>query len=44
LTERRYKNEASVRDLKSKLATLEEENGHMKQDVQSLRKQNASLG
>ncbi|XP_052774832.1 spindle assembly abnormal protein 6 homolog [Mya arenaria] len=43
LTERRYKNEAAIRDLKSKLATFEEENGHLKQDVQSLRKQNASL-
>lgn len=43
LTERRYKNEASIRDLKSKLSSLEDENVHMKQDIQSLRKQNASL-
>ena len=44
LTERRYKNEASIRDLKSKLSSVEEENQLVKQDVQNLRKQNASLG
>ncbi|KAH3730971.1 spindle assembly abnormal protein 6 homolog [Dreissena polymorpha] len=43
LTERRYKNEATIRDLKSKLTTLEEESSHMKQDIQGLRKQNSSL-
>ena len=44
LTERRYKNEASIRDLKSKLTSVEEENILVKQDVQALRKQNTSLG
>lgn len=43
LTERRYKNEGTIRDLKSKLSTMEEENVHIKQDLQSLRKQNSSL-
>ncbi|KAM4574276.1 spindle assembly abnormal protein 6 homolog [Fundulus diaphanus] len=43
LTERRYKNESIIRDLKIKLAGLEEECQHLKQQVLSLRRENSTL-
>ncbi|XP_046549882.1 LOW QUALITY PROTEIN: spindle assembly abnormal protein 6 homolog [Haliotis rubra] len=43
LTDRKYKSESTVRELKSKLSTLEEEHTRAKQEVQTLRKQNASM-
>ncbi|KAL3867901.1 hypothetical protein ACJMK2_040745 [Sinanodonta woodiana] len=43
LTDRKYKNEAAIRDLKSKLTSLEDEHVRVKQDIQTLRKQNTSL-
>uniref|UniRef100_A0A8C5ESQ4 Spindle assembly abnormal protein 6 N-terminal domain-containing protein n=1 Tax=Gouania willdenowi TaxID=441366 RepID=A0A8C5ESQ4_GOUWI len=43
LTERKYKNEAAVRDLKSKLIGSEEECQRLKQQVLSLRRENSTL-
>lgn len=43
LTDRKYKSESSIRELKSKLSTLEEEHMRVKQELQGLRKQNSSL-
>lgn len=42
LTDRKYKSESSIRELKSKLSTLEEEHMRVKQELQGLRKQNSS--
>uniref|UniRef100_A0A8D3D5H8 Spindle assembly abnormal protein 6 homolog n=1 Tax=Scophthalmus maximus TaxID=52904 RepID=A0A8D3D5H8_SCOMX len=43
LTERKYKNESSVRDLKTKLVSAEEECQRSKQQVLSLRRENSTL-
>ncbi|KAG6936291.1 spindle assembly abnormal protein 6 -like protein [Chelydra serpentina] len=43
LTERKYKSESSIRELKSKLAGLEEEYQRTKQEVLSLRRENSTL-
>ncbi|XP_074524455.1 spindle assembly abnormal protein 6 homolog [Halichoeres trimaculatus] len=43
LTERKYKNESVIRDLKIKLVGLEEELQHSKQQVLSLRRENSTL-
>lgn len=43
LTERRYKNESSIRDLQIKLASSEEECQRAKQQVSSLRRENGTL-
>ena len=43
LTDKKYKSESLIRELKSKLAVLEEEASRTKQEVASLRKHNASL-
>ncbi|NWW93530.1 SAS6 protein, partial [Rhynochetos jubatus] len=43
LTERRYKGDATVRELKAKLLGLEEECQRAKQEVLSLRRENATL-
>ena len=43
LTDRKYKSESTIRELKSKLSTLEEEHLRAKQELQNLRKQNTSL-
>ncbi|XP_053285923.1 spindle assembly abnormal protein 6 homolog [Pleuronectes platessa] len=44
LTERKYKNESSIRDLKIKLVGAEEECQRSKQQVLSLRRENSTLG
>uniref|UniRef100_A0A8C7XEB4 SAS-6 centriolar assembly protein n=1 Tax=Oryzias sinensis TaxID=183150 RepID=A0A8C7XEB4_9TELE len=43
LTEKKYKNEAAVRDLKGKLGASEEECQRLKQQVLSLRRENGTL-
>ncbi|XP_066548366.1 spindle assembly abnormal protein 6 homolog isoform X2 [Amia ocellicauda] len=43
LTERRYKSESIIRDLKTKLVGLEEESHRVKQEVLSLRRENGTL-
>ncbi|XP_034530782.1 spindle assembly abnormal protein 6 homolog [Notolabrus celidotus] len=43
LTERKYKNESVIRDLKIKLVGAEEECQHSKQQVLSLRRENSTL-
>ncbi|XP_062307055.1 spindle assembly abnormal protein 6 homolog [Osmerus eperlanus] len=43
LTEKRYKNESTIRDLKSKLVGLEDESHRAKQQVLSLRRENSTL-
>ncbi|XP_067424984.1 spindle assembly abnormal protein 6 homolog isoform X2 [Emydura macquarii macquarii] len=43
LTERKYKFESSIRELKSKLSGLEEEYQRAKQEVLSLRRENSTL-
>lgn len=43
LTERKYKSESCIRELKGKLTTMEEENHRAKQEVVSLRRENATL-
>ncbi|KAG7514319.1 hypothetical protein JOB18_030523 [Solea senegalensis] len=43
LTERKYKNESSIRDLKIKLVGAEEESQRLKQQVLSLRRENSTL-
>ena len=41
--DRKYRSESSIRELKSKLSTLEDEHHRTKLDLQNLRKDNASL-
>ncbi|XP_044876110.1 spindle assembly abnormal protein 6 homolog isoform X3 [Mauremys mutica] len=43
LTEKKYKSESSIRELKSKFAGLEEEYQRAKQEVLSLRRENSTL-
>ncbi|XP_041913195.1 spindle assembly abnormal protein 6 homolog isoform X1 [Alosa sapidissima] len=43
LTDRRYRNEATIRDLKAKLTGVEEECQRAKQQVSSLRRENGTL-
>ncbi|GFO03271.1 spindle assembly abnormal protein 6-like protein [Plakobranchus ocellatus] len=43
LTDRKYKSEATIRDYKSRLSALEEEQANSKAELQTLRKENASL-
>lgn len=43
LTDRKYKSESTIRELKSKLSSLEEEHLRAKQELQTLRKQNTTL-
>ncbi|XP_069481772.1 spindle assembly abnormal protein 6 homolog [Ambystoma mexicanum] len=43
LTERKYKSESCIRELKSKLSGLEEEYQRTKQEVSSLRRENSTL-
>uniref|UniRef100_A0A1A8CCA0 Spindle assembly abnormal protein 6 homolog n=1 Tax=Nothobranchius kadleci TaxID=1051664 RepID=A0A1A8CCA0_NOTKA len=43
LTERKYKNESTIRDLKVKLVGAEEECKHLKQQVLTLRRENSTL-
>jgi len=43
LTDRRYSNEATIRELKTKLNLLEEEHGRVKQDLQNQRKSSSAL-
>ncbi|XP_075455679.1 spindle assembly abnormal protein 6 homolog isoform X1 [Ascaphus truei] len=43
LTERKYKSESCIRELKSKLSGMEEEYHRTKQEVTSLRRENATL-
>ncbi|TRZ01445.1 hypothetical protein DNTS_023544 [Danionella cerebrum] len=43
LTDKRYKSESCIRELKTKLSTLEEECQRSKQQVLSLRRENSSL-
>ncbi|KAL8586781.1 hypothetical protein ACOMHN_061294 [Nucella lapillus] len=43
LTDKKYKSESLIRELKSKLSVVEEEASRTKQDVASLRKHNTSL-
>ncbi|XP_076462246.1 spindle assembly abnormal protein 6 homolog [Babylonia areolata] len=43
LTDKKYKSESLIRELKSKLSVLEDETSHAKQDIASLRKHNTSL-
>ena len=43
LTETKFVNDASIRDLTSKLSLAEEEGLKMRQDVQQLRKDNMDL-
>ncbi|XP_012697393.2 spindle assembly abnormal protein 6 homolog [Clupea harengus] len=43
LTDRKYRNEATIRDLKAKLAGVEEECQRAKQQVASLRRENGAL-
>ncbi|XP_074642079.1 spindle assembly abnormal protein 6 homolog [Tubulanus polymorphus] len=43
LTDMRYKHESLIRELKSRLSGLEEDHHHAKQELSSLRKDNASL-
>ncbi|XP_068176188.1 spindle assembly abnormal protein 6 homolog [Antennarius striatus] len=43
LTERKYKNESVIRDLKIKLVSAEEESQRLKQQVQSFRRENSTL-
>ncbi|XP_056381179.1 spindle assembly abnormal protein 6 homolog isoform X2 [Hyla sarda] len=43
LTERKYKSESCIRELKGKLTTMEEENHRVKQEVSALRRENSTL-
>ncbi|XP_068093780.1 spindle assembly abnormal protein 6 homolog isoform X2 [Hyperolius riggenbachi] len=43
LTERRYKSESCIRELKGKLTAMEEENYRVKQEAASFRRENATL-
>ncbi|XP_027014411.1 spindle assembly abnormal protein 6 homolog isoform X1 [Tachysurus fulvidraco] len=43
LTEKKYKSDSTIRDLKAKLLGLEEESQRMKQQVTSLRRENSTL-
>ncbi|CAL1531080.1 unnamed protein product [Lymnaea stagnalis] len=43
LTDKKYKSEATIRDYKSRLATLEEDHSRMKAELHTLRKENISL-
>nr|DBA22437.1 TPA: hypothetical protein GDO54_013466 [Pyxicephalus adspersus] len=43
LTERKYKSESCIRELKGKLSAMEEENYRAKQEASSLRRENATL-
>ncbi|XP_073431413.1 spindle assembly abnormal protein 6 homolog isoform X2 [Dendrobates tinctorius] len=43
LTERKYKSESCIRELKGKLGAMEEENHRVKQEVASLRRENTTL-
>ncbi|XP_013129016.1 spindle assembly abnormal protein 6 homolog isoform X3 [Oreochromis niloticus] len=43
LTEKKYKNESAIRDLKIKLVGADEECQHLKQQVLSLRRENSTL-
>ena len=43
LTDLKYKSEGTIRELRSRLGTVEEENSRMKQDLQNLRQSNSSL-
>ncbi len=43
LTDRKYKSDANIRELKAKLSGFEEEHHRVKTDLQSLRKNNAGL-
>ncbi|CAJ0959374.1 unnamed protein product [Ranitomeya imitator] len=43
LTERKYKSESCIRELKGKLGAVEEENHRVKQEVASLRRENTTL-
>ncbi|XP_069817812.1 spindle assembly abnormal protein 6 homolog isoform X2 [Dendropsophus ebraccatus] len=43
LTERKYKSESCIRELKGKLTAVEEEIHRLKQEVSSLRRENATL-
>ncbi|KAM9331449.1 spindle assembly abnormal protein 6 homolog [Gastrophryne carolinensis] len=43
LTEKKYKSESCIRELKGRLAALEEENYRTKQEAASLRRENATL-
>ncbi|KAK3533371.1 hypothetical protein QTP70_019315 [Hemibagrus guttatus] len=43
LTEKKYKSDSTIRDLKAKLLGLEEESQRMKQQVTSLRRENGTL-
>ncbi|KAI1891933.1 hypothetical protein AGOR_G00148810 [Albula goreensis] len=43
LTEKKYKNDSTIRDLKAKLVGLEEESHRAKQQVLSLRRENSTL-
>ena len=43
LTDRKYKSESTVRELKAKLSTLEEEHQRARQELQVLRRDNARL-
>ncbi|KAK3784496.1 hypothetical protein RRG08_004679 [Elysia crispata] len=43
LTDRKYKSEATIRDYKSRLSALEEENIATKAELQNLRKENTTL-
>ena len=43
LTETKYKSESTIREMRSKISGLEEETLRQKQELQSLRKNNAGL-
>ncbi|XP_051551431.1 spindle assembly abnormal protein 6 homolog [Myxocyprinus asiaticus] len=43
LTDKKYKNDSTIRDLKAKLASLEEESQRSKQQILSLRRENSTL-
>ncbi|CAG5133072.1 unnamed protein product [Candidula unifasciata] len=43
LTDRKYKSDSSIRDYKSKLSALEEENARIKTELHTLRKEHSSL-
>ena len=43
MTDRKYKSEATIRELKAKLSGLEEEHHRAKQELTSLRKNSAGL-
>lgn len=43
MTDKRYKSDSTIRELRSKLSLLEEDHHRAKQEVAALRKENASL-